>query len=372
MTGVLIGGGHTFESLVGEWKHIAESDGPLDREGATNWLAKALNIAAQLEFSTIPPYLCALWSIKDPSAPAASTIRHVVQEEMIHMSLALNMLVSLGDRFAPAIADAGFVPKYPGQLAGGVHEGLTVQLAGLTPDALRVFLEIESPGTDPKTAVESLAKAIEEDPAEGGDATIGEFYSVIRSAFETLDPEYHIDRQLTGPLSWVPITRLSDVERAIDLIIDQGEGSAKGPSEYPYDPAKPIELSHFYRFLELYEGRRIRPLDPEGKTWGFGDAIEHPECFPMAPVPAGGWSGPGSTAPARVIELCTRFNTDYTAVLKHLDRAWSNGDQGELVHAIERMFALEAPARELMTTPIEGDPEGRHYGPDFLFLDAAD
>ena len=370
MTGVLMGGEHTFESLVGEWTKIAEAE-PLDRQRATDWLAKALHIAAQLEFSTIPPYLCALWSIKDLSCPAADTIRHVVQEEMIHMSLALNMLVSLGDAYRPAIADAGFVPRYPGELAGGVHEGLTVTLGGLTKQALEVFLEIESPATDPTTAVAALGKAVDDAPAEGGDATIGEFYRTILSAFETLKPDFHVDRQITGPLAWVPISRLADVERAIDLIIDQGEGSAKGPSEYPFVPGQPVELSHFYRFLELWEGRKIVPLDRDGSSWGFGDPIETPECFPMAPVPAEGWSGPGTSAPDDVVALCDRFNRAYTDALWYLDRAWSNGDQGELVRAIEVMFSLQAPARELMAIPIDGDAEGRHYGPDFRFLDTA-
>jgi len=366
MTGVLMGGSHTFDDLVREWTTIEDCE-PLDRKQGLNWLAKSLRIAAQLEFSTIPPYLCALWSIKDPASPTASTIRHVVQEEMIHMALALNMLVSLGDEYRVGIADPNWVPKYPGGLAGGIHPGLNVELAGFSRRALDVFLEIELPASRIEHAVAALERAERYEPEQVGGATIGEFYEKILHAFDVLEPEYRIDRQLTGPLAWVPITCHDDVRRAIELIIDQGEGSGRGPAEYPIEPGKPIELSHFYRFLELAVEKRIVPLDEDGTSWGFGEDLQHPECFPMAAVPTGGYSGPDSDAPPRVIELCTRFNRDYTAMLHHLDRAWTNGDQGELVHAIERMFSLEAPARELMQIETERHPSVT-YGPDFRFL----
>ena len=61
-----------------------------------DWLKKSLQAAITLEFATIPPYLSALWSIKDELHPVAKSIREVAQEEMLHMALACNMLASLG------------------------------------------------------------------------------------------------------------------------------------------------------------------------------------------------------------------------------------------------------------------------------------
>lgn len=372
MTGVLLGGDHTFDTLVGAWQKLVRADGTVEPAQGRAWLARALRIAAQLEFSTIPPYLCALWSIEDRSSPTASTIRHVVQEEMIHMSLACNMLVALGDEYAPGIAEPGFVPRYPGELAGGVHQGLRVELAGLTHESLRVFLQIELPSMNLEHATRALhdAELYEPEPVPGENVTIGDFYAQLLEAFEVLRPEFHPDRQITGPLSWVAIACLEDVERAVHLITDQGEGSARGgvPTEDRFQPGRPVELSHFYRFLELALEKRIVPLDPEGRRWGFGEPLEHPRCFPMAPVPSGGYSSPGSGAPPRVVELCTEFNTGYTRALRHLDAAWSRGDQGELVHAIEAMFLLERPARELMQIPL-GPGDDRTYGPEFRLLD---
>src|SRR5262245_57028318 len=49
------------------------------------WLQNALQSAITLEFATLPPYLTALWSIKNETDPVAISIREVVQEEMQHM-----------------------------------------------------------------------------------------------------------------------------------------------------------------------------------------------------------------------------------------------------------------------------------------------
>ena len=50
-------------------------------------LRESLQLAAQLEFSTIPPYLCAKWSIRDPG-DAQDTLDDIVIQKMGHMALA--------------------------------------------------------------------------------------------------------------------------------------------------------------------------------------------------------------------------------------------------------------------------------------------
>ena len=61
-----------------------------------NWLKGALQHAIQLEFSTIPPYLCAMWSIQSEGDAVSGIIESVVMQEMLHMGLACNMLVGIG------------------------------------------------------------------------------------------------------------------------------------------------------------------------------------------------------------------------------------------------------------------------------------
>ena len=129
-------------------------------------LKKSLRAAIKLEFATIPPYLTAMWSIKEPTDPVKITIFGIVLEEMGHMGLACNMLVALGE--SPALATPGFVPTFPGPLPGDVHPGLTVGLRRLTPSQLKTFMDIEYPEGGPITAL--AARAFE---------TIGAFYAAL-------------------------------------------------------------------------------------------------------------------------------------------------------------------------------------------------
>ena len=63
------------------------------------WLRKMLRNAIKLEHSTIPPYLCAYWSIKDHHfrGDTATQLRHIALEEMTHMSLVANLLTAVGE-----------------------------------------------------------------------------------------------------------------------------------------------------------------------------------------------------------------------------------------------------------------------------------
>ena len=60
-----------------------------------NWLKQGLQAAVELEFATIPVYLCGMWSIQEQSGPAYERINSIVIEEMLHMGLACNMLTTL-------------------------------------------------------------------------------------------------------------------------------------------------------------------------------------------------------------------------------------------------------------------------------------
>jgi hypothetical protein len=67
------------------------------REGHDlSWLRKALQAAVELELSTIPPYLFAMWSIDATVSPVTDLILNIVLEEMGHMGLACNMLTAGG------------------------------------------------------------------------------------------------------------------------------------------------------------------------------------------------------------------------------------------------------------------------------------
>jgi hypothetical protein len=325
-------------------------------------LKAALQGAVTLEFSTLPPYLTALWSIKDNRSEVANSIREVSQEEMLHMALACNMLTGLGG--TPDIRAA--VPRYPGKLPMNVHPDLTVGLSGLNDDVLRAFMEIERPAHpghfESLEAADELVRAeAAEHDSQKDDFTIGEFYNALLIAFREANPVFHTTRQITGPLSWFVVENLADVERAIDTIETQGEGSEGSPS------AAVISLAHYYRFAEVLERKKL-VQDPKTGEWAFSIPIEFDlaaDVLPVGAAPPGGYDA--ETAPdPEARRLLHRFNATYSHLVDLLDAAWrTEGGQAQLWHGIDTMFELEKYALPLMQI---ARPDGLHYGPDFRYL----
>ena len=50
----------------------------------------------QLEFATIPPYLCAQWSVKSDPDRVEGVLHKIVSQEMYHFALAGNLLSAIG------------------------------------------------------------------------------------------------------------------------------------------------------------------------------------------------------------------------------------------------------------------------------------
>jgi len=328
-----------------------------DEDDPRHWrptLERSLQLAVSLELSTVPPYLCALWSIQDELHPVAVSVREIVQQEMLHLGLACNMLVAIGA--TPDLPAA--LPRYPGPLPGGVHEGLTVELAGLTKKALCDFMWIERPlhgfpERNPHAADVPWVESLE------CDETIGEFYEAIKTAFVHHQPHLSLDRQITGPLAWRSVATIDDVVKTIELIQVQGEGSSRTPTN---DRGS---LSHYYRFREVYLGCELL-WDREQKTLLRGRPIAFPEVWPMAAVPLGGYAE--SDVTPEVWHLVDRFDDTFTRLLEELQSAWTlRGGQARFIEAISTMFELENYARPLMAIAIPGQTRRGTYGPCFRY-----
>lgn len=140
------------------------------------WLKEALQWAVELEIATLPPYLCARWSIGGPDETSTTErIKEIARDEMNHLGAAANMLVAIGG--APRMIGPA-VPVYPGRLPGGVHPELNVTLGALTNAQLDLFMKLEEPETPIPTGV------LEADTYP----TIGRFYAAIAARFERVDP----------------------------------------------------------------------------------------------------------------------------------------------------------------------------------------
>jgi hypothetical protein len=329
-----------------------------------DWIKDALACAIKLEHSTIPPYLCAMWSIKVKAHPIRQILMGIVLEEMGHFALASNMLVALGG--TPPIGDPGFVPSYPGPLPCGIaptkKPDLIVNLVGFSvPLVNDVFLNIEYPENDPIIITAAAARAMVSPIYH----SIGQFYNAIRSAFLALDPAatFPTDKQLTftfrgNPNNLVfPVANAQDALRAIDQIREQGEGTAQSPDAEMFG----MELAHYYKFEQITKGYMYVPVG--GGRWKIGPAITPltaAQIWPMAEAPAGGYAGPG--VPPEI----DQFNAGYKAMLANLKLVWEQGGtQGlaTLNQAIGQMSDLEPLALAAMKVPIGAGPQ--HYGPTF-------
>jgi hypothetical protein len=317
-------------------------------------LMQALQLAIELEHSTIPPYLCALYSIKPgENVEAAELIRSVVVEEMLHMALVANIFISIGG--SPQIGHPKFVPNYPGALPGGLRTGLIVRLRRCSIDQIRdCFMSIEMP--EKAVEIRRLQQQMQ------NTVTIGWFYDQIVLALKQLSDSGQIkfgnaDRQVknwTGPGKLYAIASFDDAKAAIEEIKDQGEGTSQNdPDDSDH------ELAHYYKFAEIVAGRRLErvgttfsysgskiPFDPEG-VWPM---IDDPN---LALYPAG----------SRASILAQQFAQSYQSLLEALHRTF-NGDPAYLDQAIGLMYSLDLQARQLMQTP-SGVRAGATAGPSF-------
>src|SRR5687768_2155841 len=147
--------------------------------GGVPAICDALQQAIELEHSTIPPYLYALYSLDENlNGEIADIIQSVAVEEMLHLTLAANVLNALGGD--PVLDRPSFIPTYPGPLPGGVENQLTVQLAPFSTSQLQTFLTIEEPEHPLDIPTAKFA------PEVAAPVTIGQFYTRIIAEINNL------------------------------------------------------------------------------------------------------------------------------------------------------------------------------------------
>jgi hypothetical protein len=318
-----------------------------------------LQAAIELEHATIPPYLQALYSIKhDQNTIVAALIRSIVVEEMLHMTIAANVLNAIGGQ--PVINKPDFVPLYPGPLPMNIHEGLQVGLAPLSKPLLQtVFMEIETPEHPQHFPVQLTALAAT------GYATIGLFYAAIADKLKELgDGIFSGDqgRQVVDR-TWFPDSELFAIQdvasaaRGIDIIVRQGEGTSKDPLEGDGRPA------HYYRFAEIFYGKRLVPDPTAAEKYSYSGApipFDASGIWDMVADPKAQNYPAGSTARA----YAERFNGVYTNLLNSLHLTF-NGQPQHLSQAVGGMYELRLAAEALIE--IRDDAGGKQAAPTFEY-----
>ena len=322
--------------------------------------------AMQLEHATLPPYLCALYSIPEgANSEAAELVKSVFLDEMVHLLIAANLLNAVGG--SPVIDAPGFLARYPATLPFS-DGSFTVPLLPFSREALEVFCRIERPEAG-------------EAPAEAdGFETIGQFYQAIEEALLYLtatlgqeavfsgDPARQIGPEMIGGEEGWRIVAVSDLPsalRAIDEIEEQGEGLKHAEV---WDGERDIfhpdrdEVAHYFRFVEILEGRLYRRGDtPQSGPSGEEIPVDWDLVHPMRANPRMEDYSEGTPVRKKMVE----FNLAYSELLGFLHRC-VNGEPELLGDLFGAMMRVRELARELMRMP-SGDGSTT-AGPSFQYL----
>jgi len=329
-------------------------------------LREHLQWALELEHATLPPYLCALYSIKPGTNQAAvGVISSVFIEEMLHMTLVANVLNAVGG--TPVLDTPDFIPRYPTFLPHSAN-AFEVSLLPFSPQAVETFMQIERP-EDREAQSE----------AEGYE-TIGQFYQAIEEGLKRLcetlgeaavfsgNPSRQVTPQLfeyRGSGRVVPVYDLASALVAIDEIEEQGEGLKHAEvwdgDRDMFHPERD-EVAHYFRFMELQQQRSFKRGDsPESGPTGESFTLDYSAVYPMRPNPRSQTYKGGSPVVAKVGE----FNLLYSDLLRDLHRAF-NGEPGRLFKTIPAMQQLKVVAQAIMQ--METGDGTTNAGPTFEYM----
>ena len=339
-----------------------------------------LSEAAQLEHMIMCQYLFATFSLKRDIGEGVTQVQleamkrwerivlDVAVQEMLHLALVNNLLVALGsipyfDR-----------PNFP--LQGKYFPaGIKLALIPFGERSLQHFLFLERPeGMTREDAVGFEAQGIPNPPMPLDDiapeaqdyATVGHLYRGIEQGFRHLVEKYGEKQVFVGPpqaqmtqkyFGWpelVAVTDLASANKAIETIVEQGEG-ARGD----------WQDAHYGKFLTVWnEYHTMKSQDPNFE--------------PARPVIAAFTRPPLDTTDVEIItepftaDVATLFNVSYEAVLQVLIRMfiYHGETEDELMTlssiAVDGMFQLIEPLGQLLTTlPIGTNAPGKTAGAGF-------
>lgn len=342
-------------------------------------LQEAAQLAIQVEFTTIPAYLTALYSISEPDTDAYQLLRSVVVEEMFHLNQAANLLVGIGG-LPKLTGDAA--PAYPTYLPNA--NTATTPFIGLLEASANVFGLVFA-------AIEAPAPPLAPPQGDQYD-TIAQLYDALKIGLKNyqgpdLFKQNPSGRQRTdiylGKFGGHPVNvvDMASADFGIQQIVQQGEGHAPWgkplvPSEdwgtYNYYGKRtdgtygpiigtPAESTHFIKFrtvaLDTANFPQTRPIvsNPRIEDFTNPEAKKKAEAFDIA----------------------------YSVMLKALEATFRTVPD-PIFGAADPYFGVALPlmhevmpslARTLMSTPAfaNGDPDvGPFAAPAFSYRADAD
>jgi hypothetical protein len=342
--------------------------------------------ASELEHLLMCEYLFAAFSMKESveeglTAEQLEAVRRwervitgVAVQEMLHLAQASNLLTAIGGM--PHFRR----PNLP-QRAKYYPPEVQLVLMPLCEDALQHFIFLErpedfsdqdAPGFEPIGAPFAQVRGDELVPVAQNFVTVGLLYRAIEQGMLILATRYGEEQLFVGPPSaqatgsffrWpelVAVTDLLSAGKAIEFIVEQGEGARGSWQE-----------SHYGRFLQvLKEYRALKQVDPS-----FEPA--RPAIPARVRLPRDVVEGP-LISDARTAAVSDLFNGCYEALLEVLLRffvhegagAGAGETEAELAAlsdvAVDAMFTVIAPLGRLLTRlPVGSEAPDSTAGPTF-------
>jgi CDGSH-type Zn-finger protein len=342
--------------------------------------------ASELEHGIMCQYLYAAFSLKQSEdegltqeeAEAANRwrqhIAHIAVQEMLHLSLVQNLLSAIGA--APHLSRPNF-PHPASHYPAGVH----LALLPFGEASLRHFMFLERPegmdisDADGMAAFRRAAPSVQhgEIVPRGQDfATVGHLYRSIEQGFADLAAKLGEEQLFAGPpqaqateadFGWpelIAVTDLASAQRAIDEILEQGEG--------PRGHWKDSHFGQFVDILDEYVALReanpafdpVRPVVPVNVR-----PAERDVDVPLVSDPV----------TKRVMDL---FNVSYEILLLMMQRFFAaTGETPAQLKTLSDgtvtlMLGALKPLGDLVTTlPAGPEYPGRTAGPSFeLFYES--
>jgi len=335
---------------------------------------------AELEHGLLCEYLYAAFSLKSAPGPGLAgdqleaverwrgVVLAIAREEMLHWAVVQNLLTAVGS--APYVSR----PHMPHQ-AKGYPSGIQLRLLPFGEAALQHFVYLERPERVQRADAEGFEPAgpplppmsPEEVVPRGQEwATQGHLYRAVERGLALLADKLGEDRLFIGPafqqadettFGWPdlrPITDLEGANRALERIVEQGEGATGNWA-----------TAHYGRFLQvLSEYQAMREADP-----GFE---------PAYPVTAAGLRAVEGIEPDVYITDPTTggcsdlFNATYELVLQMIARYFAFGhetpEQRQVLAsaAVGLMFEAIKPLGLLLARlPVGPDHPGLTAGANF-------
>lgn len=377
----------------------AEFKAKLDYQFFKPILRKQLQTALLIEQSTIPPYLTAMYSIKDgTNSLAVQLIRSVVVEEMLHMIMVCNVMNALD--LKPTVNREENYPRYPSKLPLNVD--FFVNLEKFSNNSISNFIAIEQPDcSDVKAPVTSQSNKEQDNKIKGikgGDLTnliiekimseidsiekelktIGDFYKFLLKLIELVQffsqeniVQKNTQLQITPEQYYgsggklIVVQSIEDIHLVFEEIMDQGEGALVDGQSTMYDKdisqfGEGYELAHYFRFKEIlhehyYIGGSYSEfvIDDNGNipitTPPNGKPLEV-DWDAVYPIKTNAKITDYIDNPT-LLAQAKEFNKTYKRLLDAIQSA-IEGRQGELGKSVMYMHALKEQAVGLMRQPL--------------------